>query len=73
MRSTNSLSLAAISLALLSLLPAPTAHATKRPAYGGTLRVVLRVPSVSFDPREWKPGASSAAQDEQLASNKKAA
>ena len=53
-------------LALISLL-VPTAHATKRPAYGGTLRVVLRVSSVSLDPREWKPGSSSSAQDEHLA------
>lgn len=53
-------------LALILLL-APTAHATKRPVYGGTLRVVLRAPSVSLDPREWKPGSSSSAQDEHLA------
>jgi peptide/nickel transport system substrate-binding protein len=53
-------------LVLFSLL-VPTASATKRPAYGGTLRVVLRTPSVSLDPREWKPGSPSSAQDQHLA------
>ncbi|HEY1472381.1 MAG TPA: ABC transporter substrate-binding protein [Candidatus Acidoferrum sp.] len=67
MRSSNSLSLAAISLALLFLLPASPVQATKRPAYGGTLRVVLRAPSISLDPREWKPGSASSAQNKQFA------
>ena len=53
-------------LALIALV-APTAHATKRPSYGGTLRLVLRASSVSLDPREWKPGSPSSAQDEQFA------
>ena len=48
-------------------LGAPPTQATKRPSYGGTLRVVLRASSVSLDPREWKPGSSSSAQNEQLA------
>jgi peptide/nickel transport system substrate-binding protein len=67
MRSTTSLSLAAISLSLCSLLAASTAHATRRPRYGGTLRVVLRATSLSLDPREWKPGSPSSAQNAQLA------
>jgi ABC-type transport system substrate-binding protein len=54
-------------LALISLLAAPTAHATKHPRYGGTLRIVLRAASVSLDPREWKPGSLSVALSEQLA------
>jgi ABC-type transport system substrate-binding protein len=67
MRSTKSLSLAAISLALSSLLVAGVAHATKRPRYGGILRVVLRAASISLDPREWKPGSPASAQNQQLA------
>ena len=67
MRSTNSLSLVTISLALFPLLAAPTAHATKRPHYGGTLRVVLRATSISLDPREWKPDSPASAQNAQLA------
>jgi peptide/nickel transport system substrate-binding protein len=67
MRSTTSLSLAAISLTLFSLLPAATAQATRRPRYGGTLRVVLRATSLSLDPREWKPGSPSSAQNAQVA------
>jgi hypothetical protein len=53
-------------LALITFV-APPAHATKRPSYGGTLRVVLRASSVSLDPREWKPGSTSSAQNEQFA------
>jgi peptide/nickel transport system substrate-binding protein len=53
-------------LALITLV-VPTAQATKRPVYGGTLRVVLRASSVSLDPREWKPGSQSCAQNEQFA------
>jgi len=51
----------------VTTLVAPPAQATKRPSYGGTLRVVLRASSVSLDPREWKPGSSFSAQNEQLA------
>ncbi len=67
MRFTKSLWLAAISLAFFSLLAAATTRATKHPRYGGTLRVVLRANSVTLDPREWKSGSPSSAQNEQLA------
>jgi peptide/nickel transport system substrate-binding protein len=67
MRSTKSRWLAAVSFSL-AVLPAAELHATKRPKYGGTLRIELRTPAVSLDPREWKPGSISAAENEKLAS-----
>jgi ABC-type transport system substrate-binding protein len=67
MRSTTLRWLAAISLTLFSLPAVSTTHATKRPRYGGTLRVMLRATSISLDPREWQPGSPSTAQNEQLA------
>lgn len=67
MRSTGLRSLAAISAALAVLLTG-AACATKRPKYGGTLRVELHVASVSLDPREWKVGSISAAENEKVAS-----
>ncbi|MGB8492893.1 MAG: ABC transporter substrate-binding protein [Candidatus Acidiferrum sp.] len=67
MKFTKSLWFAAISAALLLLLAATAATATKRPRYGGTLRVELFASSVSLDPREWKSGALSAREDEKLA------
>jgi len=45
----------------------PAASATKRPRYGGTLRVEMFATSVSLDPREWKSGSLSAREDEKLA------
>lgn len=67
MRFTKSLWFAAISAALLLLLAATAASATKRPRYGGTLRVEMLASSVTLDPREWKSGAFSAREDEKLA------
>ena len=67
MRFTKSLWFAAISAALLLLLAATAAGATKHPRYGGTLRVEMLASSVTLDPREWKSGAFSAREDEKLA------
>ena len=67
MRSTRSLSLATISAAFLALLSPAMARATKRPRYGGTLRLELSVTSVSLDPRTWKLGSLSAGDSEKLA------
>jgi ABC-type transport system substrate-binding protein len=67
MRFTKSLWLAAISVALCGLLGASPVDATKRPKYGGNLRVELSVTSVSLDPRTWKPGSVAAAANEKLA------
>jgi len=66
MRSTKSVWLVAISAAF-ALLGAARTHATKRPKYGGTLRVELSVASVSLDPRTWRPGSVAAADYEKLA------
>jgi peptide/nickel transport system substrate-binding protein len=69
MRFTKLLWLAAISAALLALLPyyATPAPATKRPRYGGTLRVELSATTISLDPRNWKPGSVASATNEKLA------
>jgi peptide/nickel transport system substrate-binding protein len=67
MRFTKSLWLAAISAALFALLGASATQASKRPRYGGTLRVELSVTSVSLDPRTWKAGSVAAAANEKLA------
>src|SRR5208337_3087199 len=67
MRFTRSLWFAGISAALLLLLAASATSATKRPRYGGTLRVELLASSASLDPREWKSGSLSAREDEKLA------
>jgi ABC-type transport system substrate-binding protein len=64
---TKSLWFAGTSAALLLLLSANAASATKRPRYGGTLRVEMFATSVSLDPREWKSGSLSAREDEKLA------
>ena len=70
MRCTRSRWLAGISaLAIaLTLGMAGWVGATKRPRYGGTLRVQLHVASLSLDPREWKAGSVTAADSERLAS-----
>jgi peptide/nickel transport system substrate-binding protein len=57
----------AISTAFLLLLAAASASATKRPKYGGTLRIELHLPTVSLDPRVWTSGSIFTAQDEKLA------
>ncbi len=67
MRFTKSLWFAGISTALLFLLAAAATSATKRPRYGGTLRVEMFATTVSLDPREWKSGSLSAREDEKLA------
>jgi peptide/nickel transport system substrate-binding protein len=67
MRSTKSHWPAATSLALLVLLLAAPAPATKHPKSGGTLRVELSAATVSLDPRAWKPGSVSSAENEKLA------
>jgi peptide/nickel transport system substrate-binding protein len=66
MRSTKLRWLAAISVSL-AFLPAAELLATKRPRYGGTLRVELRTPVISLDPREWKAGSPAAGENEKLA------
>jgi len=68
MRCTKSRWLAGISaLAVaLTLAAALRAESTKRPRYGGTLRVQLRAASLSLDPREWKAGSVAAADSERL-------
>jgi peptide/nickel transport system substrate-binding protein len=67
MRFTKSLSLAAISAAVLALFAHATLLATTHPKYGGTLRVELHAATASLDPREWKPGSVAAAENEKLA------
>lgn len=66
MRFTKSLSLAAISAALLAL--ACCSMRAAPPRYGGTLHVKLRAASVSLDPREWVSGSLASAESERLAS-----
>ena len=67
MSCTKSLWLAAISAAVLALLAPSSIFATKHPKYGGTLRVELHIATVSLDPREWKIGSVSTAENERLA------
>jgi peptide/nickel transport system substrate-binding protein len=67
MRSTKSLWLAVISTALIASFGSAAANATKRPLYGGTLRIELSVNSVSLDPRTFRPGSVAAADYENLA------
>jgi peptide/nickel transport system substrate-binding protein len=67
MRFTKLLWLAAISFALIALLAAQAASASKRPRYGGTLRVTLRAASISLDPREWKTGSTASNENQKLA------
>ena len=70
MRFIRSRWLAGISVLALALtLAAPNwAGATKRPRYGGTLRVQLHVANLSLDPREWKAGSVTVADSERLGS-----
>jgi ABC-type transport system substrate-binding protein len=42
----------------------PTGH----PKFGGTLRIELRVASISLDPREWRSGSVTSAENIKLAS-----
>jgi len=51
---------------VLSVAAVGTPAATS-PRYGGTLRVELLQSSVTFDPREWQPGAANSAANEGLA------
>jgi hypothetical protein len=44
----------------------PAGRAATHPRRGGTLRVELRAPTVSWDPREWKVGSTEFATDEKL-------
>jgi peptide/nickel transport system substrate-binding protein len=67
MRFTKSFSLAVISSVALALFAPATTRATKRPHYGGTLRVELSMTTVSLDPHTWKPGSSAAGDSEKLA------
>jgi peptide/nickel transport system substrate-binding protein len=53
-------------LLLLFFLPHHL-QATKHPKYGGTLRLELQIGKVSLDPREWKSGSLSTAENEKLA------
>jgi peptide/nickel transport system substrate-binding protein len=65
MKSIKSHWLAAISLALAALTGSAL---LATPRYGGTLRVKLRAPGVTLDPREWTPGSLAAADEERVAS-----
>jgi peptide/nickel transport system substrate-binding protein len=67
MRFTESRWLVATKTAFLLLLAATSASATKRPQYGGTLRIELHLPTASLDPRVWTSGSMFTAQDEKLA------
>jgi peptide/nickel transport system substrate-binding protein len=67
MRFTKSLSFAAISASVLTLLAPVRLPASKHPKYGGTLRLELQLPKVPLDPREWKPGSVTAAENARLA------
>ena len=49
------------------LLTVPVSVASTKPRYGGVLRVELLTPSVSLDPRAWKPGSRDSAAIERLA------
>jgi len=53
-------------LCFLLLLP-QVLFAAKHPKYGGTLRLELQTAKISLDPREWKPGSVSAAENARLA------
>jgi peptide/nickel transport system substrate-binding protein len=53
-------------LLLLLFLPHQL-QATKHPKFGGTLRLELQIAKVSLDPREWKSGSPSTAENETLA------
>jgi ABC-type transport system substrate-binding protein len=69
MRSIESRLFAAINFSLVAtqlLLASPLPAAT-RPRYGGTLRVEMHAPSVSFDPREWQIGSQQSAANDKLA------
>ena len=70
MRCTKSGWLAGTSaLAVALVLAGPEwAGATKRPRYGGTLRVQLRAANLSLDPREWRAGSVAAADSGRLSS-----
>jgi hypothetical protein len=59
---------AAISVLLAAgfSLSDPAGRAAMHPRRGGTLRVELRAPTVSLDPREWKVGSTEFATDEKL-------
>ena len=57
---------------LLALLPALgvfafASFASTKPRYGGTLRLELLAPSVSLDPRTWRPGSRDFGANERLA------
>ena len=67
MKLTKSLWFAGISVALLLSFAAASAGATKRPRFGGVLRVEMFASSASLDPREWKNGSLSARENEKLA------
>ncbi|MGC2832395.1 MAG: ABC transporter substrate-binding protein [Candidatus Acidiferrum sp.] len=56
-----------LALGSVFLASANCARAAVNPRYGGTLRVEMRVASVSFDPREWQAGSLEAAANEKLA------
>jgi MarR-like DNA-binding transcriptional regulator SgrR of sgrS sRNA len=53
-------------VAMLALALLPSARGSRWPQYGGTMRVEMRVTSVSLDPREWKMGTAESAADEKL-------
>jgi peptide/nickel transport system substrate-binding protein len=53
----SAVALCAVCVVILAL---PRAHASTRPRYGGDLRVEMRAPMESMDPRDWKPSARDA-------------
>jgi peptide/nickel transport system substrate-binding protein len=44
-----------------------SARSETRPQYGGVLRVEVRAPSVTLNPRRWKPGSADYASHQRLA------
>jgi ABC-type transport system substrate-binding protein len=54
-------------LVTFSLLNPAHLPASKHPTYGGTLRLELQLSKPSLDPRDWKPGSVTAAENARLA------
>jgi len=55
-------------IALAQVFSGGSTTATTHPRYGGALKVELRAPSISLDPREWKLGSEEFGADEKLGS-----
>jgi peptide/nickel transport system substrate-binding protein len=55
-----------LAVALLASLLSSGAFGTRRPKYGGNLRVELHATAILLDPREWKVGSAEFATDEKM-------